>query len=204
MLNSKLKRISLALVLAVILTLSLSTLSAFALEDAGAAPDGEQGIVLDVSAPAESDTATTEAEDTTATEAEDADAVAKDTEAATSAEGDAVTTTGEAEDEHADHDHDHDEATEEKEGFTTGSIISLAALGVVIILVVVYCLTHKEKVAKLFRGLKSEMKKIVWTPWNQVRKNTLVVLVVIISAAILIGLLDFLFSKGIFTLGKLF
>jgi hypothetical protein len=49
MLNSKLKRISLALVLAVVLTLSLFTLSAFALEDAGAAPDGEQGIVLDVS-----------------------------------------------------------------------------------------------------------------------------------------------------------
>ena len=202
MLNSKLKRISLALVLAVILTLSLSSLSAFALEDAGAAPDGEQGIVLDVAAPAESDTATTEAEDTTAAEAEDADAAAKDTEAATEAEGDTVTTTGEADD-HEGHDHDH-ETTEEKKGFTTGSIISLAALGVVIILVVVYCLTHKEKVAKLFRGLKSEMKKIVWTPWNQVRKNTLVVLVVIISAAILIGLLDFLFSKGIFTLGKLF
>ena len=190
MLNSKLKRISLALVLAVILTLSLSTLSAFALEDAGAAPDGEQGIVLDVAAPAESETA----------EAEDADA--KDTEAAAPAESDAVTTTGEADD-HEGHDHDH-ETTEEEKGFTTGSIISLAVLGVVIILVVVYCLTHKEKVTKLFLGLKSEMKKIVWTPWNQVRKNTLVVLVVIISAAILIGLLDFLFSKGIFTLGKLF
>lgn len=192
MLNSKLKRISLALVLAVILTLSLSSLSAFALEDAGAAPDGEQGIVLDVAAPAESDTADAEAED----------ADAKDTEAAAPAESDAVTTTGEADD-HEGHDHDH-ETTEEEKGFTTGSIISLAVLGVVIILVVVYCLTHKEKVAKLFRGLKSEIKKIVWTPWNQVRKNTLVVLVVIISAAILIGLLDFLFSKGIFTLGKLF
>ena len=141
MLNSKLKRISLALVLAVILTLSLSSLSAFALEDAGAAPDGEQGIVLDVAAPAESDTADAEAED----------ADAKDTEAAAPAESDAVTTTGEADD-HEGHDHDH-ETTEEEKGFTTGSIISLAVLGVVIILVVVYCLTHKEKVAKLFRGL---------------------------------------------------
>ena len=194
MLNSKLKRISLALVLAVILTLSLSTLSAFALEDAGAAPDGEQGIVLDVSA-AESDTTAEESE------TKDLD------DAVVNVETEAVTTTGEAEeaeeDEHAGHDHG-DETTTEKEGFTTGSIISLAALGVVIILVVVYCLTHKEKVAKLFRGLKSEMKKIVWTPWNQVRKNTFVVLVVIIAAAILIGLLDFLFSKGILTLGKLF
>ena len=190
MLNSKLKRISLALVLAVVLTLSLFTLSAFAVEDAGAAPAGEQGIVLDVSAPAESDTA--------AADAEKAETPESDSETA-------VDTTGEAEDEHAGHDHDHDhEETEEKKGLTVGSIISLAALGVVIILVVVYCLTHKEKVAKLFRGLKSEMKKIVWTPWNQVRKNTFVVLVVIISAVILIGLLDFLFSKGIVTLGKLF
>lgn len=194
MLNSKLKRISLALVLAVVLTLSLSTLSAFALEDAGAAADGEQGVVLDVSKPAESDTA--------AADAEDAEAPESDAESA--ADSEAADTTGEAEeDDHAGHDHG-DENTDEKKGLTVGSIISLAALGVVIILVVVYCLTHKEKVAKLFRGLKSEMKKIVWTPWNQVRKNTLVVLVVIISAAILIGLLDFLFSKGIFTLGKLF
>ena len=93
MLNSKLKRISLALVLAVVLTLSLFTLSAFALEDAGAAPDGEQGIVLDVSAPAESDTA--------AADAEKAETPESDSETA-------VDTTGEAEDEHAGHDHDHD------------------------------------------------------------------------------------------------
>ena len=194
MLNSKLKRISLALVLAVVLTLSLFTLSAFALEDAGAASDGEQGIILDVSAPVEIDTAAADAED----------AKAPETDAGSAADSEAATTTGEAEeDDHEGHDHGDQEA-DEKKGFTTGSIISLAALGVVIILVVVYCLTHREKVAKLFRGLKSEMKKIVWTPWNQVRKNTLVVLVVIIATAILIGLLDFLFSKGIFTLGKLF
>ena len=75
MLNSKLKRISLALVLAVALTLSLFTLSAFALEDAGAAPDGEQGIVLDVSAPAESDTAAADTEKVEAPESDSETAV---------------------------------------------------------------------------------------------------------------------------------
>ncbi|MBO5305262.1 MAG: preprotein translocase subunit SecE, partial [Clostridia bacterium] len=60
------------------------------------------------------------------------------------------------------------------------------------------------KVGKLLRGLKSEMGKIVWTPWNQVRKNTIVVLVVVIATIIVLYVLDLLFSKGIFALSKIF
>ncbi len=187
MLNAKLKRTSIALILAVVLMLSLFPVAAYALEDAGSAAEDEPGIVLDA------------AQTPDATESTPAETDAE-TEAETSAETSAET----AADDH-DHDHDHDDETaEEKKGLTTGDIISLAVLGVVIILVVIYCLTHKEKVAKLWRGLKSELKKIVWTPWNQVRKNTIVVLVIIIAAAIVIGVIDFLFSKGILTLGNIF
>ena len=196
MLNSKLKRTSLALLLAVVLMLSLFPVAAFALEDAGAASEDEAGIVLDAS-------------QTTDTDAADAE-----TDAETNAETEAEASGDTAADEH-DHDHDHDhedegtagegeDTTEEEKGMSLGDIISLAVLGVVIILVVIYCLTHKEKVAKLFRGLKSELKKIVWTPWNQVRKNTVVVLVIIIATIIVIGVLDFLFSRGILALGKIF
>ena len=186
MLNSKLKRTSLALLLAVVLMLSLFPVAAYALEDAGSAAEDEAGIVLDASQSSE----TTEAADAE-TEAADAETKADDAETAA--------------DEH-DHDHDHDTETtgEEEKGMTLGDIISLAVLGLVIILVVIYCLTHKEKVAKLFKGLKSELKKIVWTPWNQVRKNTIVVLVIIIAAVVVIGVLDFLFSRGILALGKIF
>jgi len=194
MLNAKLKRTTLALVLAVVLMLSLFPVAVLALEDAGAAPEDEAGIVIDASG------ATNPAESTgdAATDAADAEKEPADTESG------AADTTGTADDGH-DHDHDHDdEKEEEKKGMTLGDIISLAILGVVIILIVVYCLTHKEKVGKLFSGLKSELKKIVWTPWNQVRKNTLVVLVVIIAAAIVIGVLDLLFHNGIVELGKLF
>ena len=62
----------------------------------------------------------------------------------------------------------------------------------------------KGKTAGFWKGFKSELKKIVWTPWNQVKKNTFVVLVIIIAAAIVIGALDLLFSKGILALGKIF
>ena len=204
MLNSKLKRTSLALLLAVVLMLSLFPVAAYALEDAGSAAENEAGIVLDASQTSEETEATdaeTEAADAE-TEAEVADAETEVADAETKAEA------ADAETEADEHDHDHDHDTEttgtEKKGMTLGDIISLAVLGVVIILVVVYCLTHKEKVAKLFKGLKSELKKIVWTPWNQVRKNTIVVLVIIVAAVVVIGVLDFLFSRGILALGKIF
>lgn len=183
MMNSKLKRTSLALVLAVVLMLSLFPVAAYALEDAGSAGEGEDGIVLDAGLV----TDTADADDTTAEEPAES----------------TPDTTAAADEEH-DHDYDHDDEAEENKGLTLGDIISLSILAVVIILVVIYSLTHKEKVGKLWRGLKSEFKKIVWTPWNQVRKNTVVVLIVIIAAAIVIGVLDLLFSRGILTLGKIF
>ena len=120
-----------------------------------------------------------------------------------SSEDTAGDTTGDTDDGH-DHDHDEEEKEEEKKGLTTGDIISLAVLGVAIIAVVIYCLTHKEKVGKFFRSLKSEFKKITWTPWTQVRKNTVVVLIVVISIGLVIAGLDFIFSKGIYALGRLF
>ena len=195
MLNTKLKRTSLALLLAVVLMLSLFPVAAYALEDAGSAAEDEAGIVLDASQSSE-----TEADADVAD-----DAVAGDTAADDTATDDAKAddTAATETDEH-DHDHDTETTGTEKEGFTLGDIISLAVLGLVIILVVIYCLTHKEKVGKIFRGIKSELKKIVWTPWNQVRKNTIVVLVIIVAAAIVIGVLDLLFSRGILTLGKIF
>ena len=43
---------------------------------------------------------------------------------------------------------------------------------------------------KWFRGMKSELKKVVWPTWSQVRNNTLVVIVVSVIFAIVIGLID--------------
>ena len=85
-----------------------------------------------------------------------------------------------------------------------GTIISLVIVGVVLIAVAVFCIIKKEKVGKLFRSLKSETKKVVWMPWEQVRKNTIVVVIIIVIVSVAIGLLDFAFSKGIIALGDIF
>lgn len=47
-----------------------------------------------------------------------------------------------------------------------------------------------NKVAKWFRDLKSEIKKVVWPSKKTVIDNTSVVLAVVVCSAILIGLLD--------------
>ena len=84
------------------------------------------------------------------------------------------------------------------------TIVSLCIVGVTAIIVAIFCIIKREKVAKFFRALKSEMKKIVWLPWKQVRKNTIVVIIAVIIIAIIIGVLDFAFSNGINVLHDLF
>ena len=58
--------------------------------------------------------------------------------------------------------------------------------------------TKKEnKFAKFFRGIKSEMKKIVWPTWKHVSNNTLIVIGVVVLFAVLIAVLDLLFNLSI-------
>ena len=61
----------------------------------------------------------------------------------------------------------------------------------------------KGRIKEAWRGFKSEVKKIVWCPWNQVRKNTLVVVVVIVASAAVVGVLDYAFTQGLIALGAL-
>ena len=51
--------------------------------------------------------------------------------------------------------------------------------------------------AKWFRGMKSELKKVVWPTWSQVLNNTLVVIVVSVIFAIILGVIDWLAGRGI-------
>ncbi len=100
-------------------------------------------------------------------------------------------------------DESSDSDKEEKKGISVGTIVSIAIVALIVIFGAVYCIKNKEKVAKFIREVKSECKKIVWTPWKTVRKNLLIVLVVIVVFAIVIGALDLLFHKGIIALGDL-
>jgi len=59
------------------------------------------------------------------------------------------------------------------------------------------------RVAKFFRDYRSEFKKIVWPSKEETTKSTVVVIVSIVGSAVVIGLLDFLFSKGLTLLSHL-
>ncbi|MBE6600163.1 MAG: preprotein translocase subunit SecE [Ruminococcaceae bacterium] len=86
-------------------------------------------------------------------------------------------------------------------------IIPLIILAVVIIVLVVIFFglpKYREKTFKLFRSVKSEAKKVSWYSWKNTRKGTLVVIVSVVALAIVIGLLDYLFSTGIVALTKIF
>lgn len=59
------------------------------------------------------------------------------------------------------------------------------------------------RMAAWFRSVKAEMKKIVWESPKSVFHNTVMVLVSIVIFAVVIGLLDAIFSKFIYILGIL-
>ncbi len=61
-----------------------------------------------------------------------------------------------------------------------------------------------SRISSFARSIKSEAKKISWSPWTEVRKNTLVVLVVIAACAVGLAIVDYVFLQGITALGKLF
>ena len=61
-----------------------------------------------------------------------------------------------------------------------------------------------SRIASFARSIKSEVKKISWSPWTDVRKNTLVVVVVIVVCAVALAIVDYVFLQGITALGKLF
>ena len=97
-----------------------------------------------------------------------------------------------------------DKKEEEKKGLSTQSIITLCIFGVLIVAAVVLGIIFREKVGKFLRVYKSEAKKIVWLPWDQTKKSTLVVLIVLVACALAICLLDFALGQGYLAFLKLF
>ena len=61
-----------------------------------------------------------------------------------------------------------------------------------------------KRLAKWFREMKSELKKVVWPSGKQLLNNTLVVLVSVLIVGIIVCLFDLLAGFGIDLLGQLF
>ncbi len=52
-------------------------------------------------------------------------------------------------------------------------------------------------IGKWFRGMKSELKKVVWPTWSQLVNNTVVVVVISLIVALIVGVFDFIAGQGI-------
>jgi len=61
-----------------------------------------------------------------------------------------------------------------------------------------------KRVAKWFREMKSELKKVVWPTGKQLLNNTLIVLGAVIVFGVLLFAFDWLAMKGVSLLGGLF
>ena len=55
----------------------------------------------------------------------------------------------------------------------------------------VFCIVKREKVKEFLRALNSERKRIVWSSWKDTRKNTFVVLAVVVGITLVIFLFNF-------------
>ena len=86
----------------------------------------------------------------------------------------------------------------------TETIIALVIAAVLLAVAVVLCIKFRENIKKFLRVYKSELKKVVWLPWNQTRKSSLVVLVVMLAFAVAIGLLDWGLGEGFLAFVDLF
>ena len=52
-----------------------------------------------------------------------------------------------------------------------------------------------RRLKKFWGDYKSEMKKVVWMPWKDVKKNTILVLAATVAVGVMIGIVDFVCSE---------
>jgi preprotein translocase subunit SecE len=45
------------------------------------------------------------------------------------------------------------------------------------------------------RDVRAELRKVSWPTWDDLRKSTMVIIIFVIAIGILIGVMDFIFSK---------
>ena len=52
-----------------------------------------------------------------------------------------------------------------------------------------------RRLKKFWGDYKSEMKKVVWMPWKDVKRDTRLVLFAVLALGVIIGIVDFVFSE---------
>ena len=96
------------------------------------------------------------------------------------------------------------EEAEAKKQQKTRGIINLCVGAAILIALAALIIVYRAKIPSWWKGLKSECGKVTWCPKEKLKKNTFVVVIIILAIAIAIGVLDFVFSRGMILLGELF
>ena len=175
------RRNLLALLLAVVFVCSMFTVSAFAAEET--TPAAEETTVAEETTEA----ATGEETSGEATSGEE-------TTAGATTEGTTATTTEETTLNFWQDNFTRVNSDKERVLYWT----KIAVWGLVIaglIAGVVFCIVKKEKVGEFLRALNSEKKRIVWSSWKETRKNTFVVLAVVVAITLVIFLFNLALEK---------
>ena len=170
------KRSLIALLVSLVLVLSFLTVGVFA--------DETESV---------SET-TTETESVTETDTETESATTEETTTEETTTKEETTTTAPT----TTDSHDHDEFN------WTELIVNLVIGGIIVIVGAILIVKNRVKLATFLRSVKSESKKVTWSPKDQTRKNFLVVAVICVAVIVLVGILDFAFGYAIAGLAKLF
>ena len=52
-----------------------------------------------------------------------------------------------------------------------------------------------QRTAQYLHNVRAEMRKVSWPTWEDLRRSTLVIIVIVFIVGVIIGLMDLLFSK---------
>ena len=108
-----------------------------------------------------------------------------------------------------DHDHDHEGETEDEHDHSINWVDIIVSASIIVLGAAAFVICYfaipsfQAKVKKFFSDYKSELKKVTWSSKEDVRRNTITVIVVIAALVIVIALLDMIFSGGIEALSHL-
>jgi preprotein translocase subunit SecE len=59
----------------------------------------------------------------------------------------------------------------------------------------VKAVTQLGNVVAYFREVRAEVRKVTWPSWDDLRRTTVVIIIVVIILGMIIGIMDFVFSK---------
>lgn len=109
----------------------------------------------------------------------------------------------------ADDDHDHEGETEDEHDHSINWVDIIVSASIIVLGAAAFVICYfaipsfQEKVKKFISDYKSELNKVTWSSKEDVRRNTITVIVIIIALVIVIALLDIIFSGGIEALSHL-